>query len=66
MGHPGDMKWLMTKPTAGLQTGQESTSMRVTKVEYWSKELGISPDRLRELVAKHGVMAADIRRVLGK
>jgi Protein of unknown function (DUF3606). len=23
------------------------------EVEYWSKELGISPERLRELVTKH-------------
>lgn len=36
------------------------------EVEYWSKELGVTPDRLRELVSKHGVMAADVRRVLGK
>lgn len=36
------------------------------EVEYWSKELGVSPDRLRELVGKHGVIAADIRRALGK
>ncbi len=36
------------------------------ELEYWTKELGISPDRLRELVAKHGVMAADIRHALGK
>jgi len=36
------------------------------EVEYWSKEFGVTPQRLRELVAKHGVMAADIRRALGK
>lgn len=36
------------------------------EVEYWTKELGISADKLRELVTKHGVMAADIRRALGK
>lgn len=30
------------------------------EVEYWSKELGVTPERLRELVGKHGVMAADI------
>lgn len=36
------------------------------ELEYWTKELDISPDRLRELVAKHGVMAADIRHALGK
>jgi hypothetical protein len=36
------------------------------EVEYWTKELGVSPERLRELVGKHGVMAADIRKALGK
>ena len=36
------------------------------EVEYWSKELGVTPAKLRELVSKHGVMAADIRRALGK
>lgn len=36
------------------------------EVEYWSKELGVTPDRLRELVSKHGVMAADVRRAVGK
>ena len=36
------------------------------EVEYWSKELGVSPERLRELVAKHGVLAAEVRKALGK
>jgi Protein of unknown function (DUF3606) len=36
------------------------------EVAYWTKELGVSSDRLRELVAKHGVMAADVRKALGK
>ena len=36
------------------------------ELEYWSKELGVKPGRLRELVGKHGVMAADIRRAHGK
>lgn len=36
------------------------------EVAYWTKELGLSSDRLRELVAKHGVMAADVRKALGK
>jgi len=36
------------------------------EVEYWSKEFGVTPAKLRELVGKHGVMAADIRRALGK
>ena len=34
------------------------------ELEYWSRELGVSAAELRELVKKHGVMAADIRRVL--
>ena len=28
---------------------------------YWTEELGVSEPQLRELVDKHGVMAADIR-----
>lgn len=40
--------------------------MRDYEVRYWTKELGVSADRLRELVAKHGVMVADIRRALNK
>jgi hypothetical protein len=36
------------------------------EVEYWSKELGVTPERLRELVEKQGVMAADVRRALVK
>ena len=35
------------------------------EVVYWTKELGVSSDRLKELVAKHGVMAADVRKALG-
>jgi hypothetical protein len=36
------------------------------EVEYWLKEFGISPAKLRELVGKHGVMAADVRKATGK
>jgi hypothetical protein len=36
------------------------------EVGYWSKEFGVSPAKLRELVAKHGVMAADLRSAVGK
>jgi hypothetical protein len=36
------------------------------EVEYWSKEFGVTPAKLREPVGKHGVMAADIRKALGK
>ena len=30
----------------------------------WSKSLGVTPTRLKALVAKHGVMAADVRRAI--
>lgn len=36
------------------------------EVQYWTKELGVTPERLRELVAQHGVMAADVRRAISK
>lgn len=34
------------------------------ELEYWAKELGVSSAELRELVKKHGVMAADVRAAL--
>jgi Protein of unknown function (DUF3606) len=34
------------------------------ELESWSKRLGVRTDELRRLVAKHGVMAADVRRAL--
>jgi Protein of unknown function (DUF3606) len=34
------------------------------ELESWSKRLGVTPEELRQLVAKHGVMAADVRRAL--
>ena len=32
----------------------------------WSKQLGVTPERLKELVKEHGPIAANIRRALGK
>jgi uncharacterized protein DUF3606 len=34
------------------------------ELEYWTKELGVSADELRELVKKHGIMVADVRKAL--
>lgn len=34
------------------------------EVAYWTKELGVSSDQLKELVAKHGVIASDVRKAL--
>ena len=36
------------------------------EVRYWTKELGISEERLRQLVARYGVMAADVRKAIDK
>ena len=36
------------------------------ELDYWTKELGVSEPRLRQLVHNHGVMAADIRAALSK
>jgi hypothetical protein len=35
-------------------------------VRYWTEELGVSEDRLRELVRQHGVSARKIREALGQ
>ena len=36
------------------------------ELEYWTKEFGVSADRLKNLVAEHGVMVSDIRSALKK
>jgi hypothetical protein len=35
-------------------------------VQYWTKELGISPERLEQLVHEHGNSVERIREVLKK
>jgi hypothetical protein len=34
------------------------------EVRYWTRALGVSEEQLRDAVAKAGVMAADVRRLL--
>jgi hypothetical protein len=36
------------------------------EVTYWTHVLGVSEEKLRETVARVGVMAADVREALGK
>ena len=36
------------------------------ELTYWCKELGVTPERLKQAVQAVGVMAADVRRYLGK
>ena len=48
---------------------QDRTRININEdweVRYWTKELGASEDRLRELVKQHGVSAEAVRRALGK
>jgi hypothetical protein len=33
---------------------------------YWSKELGVTPEKLKQTVEKVGVMVTDVRKALGK
>jgi len=32
----------------------------------WAKRLGVTPERLKQLVKEHGPMADDVRKALGK
>jgi hypothetical protein len=34
------------------------------EVEYWTKEVGVSEEKLKELVSKHGLMAEAVRAAL--
>jgi len=36
------------------------------ELEYWCKELGVTPEVLRDAVHQVGPMAKDVRRHLGK
>jgi hypothetical protein len=49
--------------------GQDRLRINVNEdyeLRDWSKRLGVPPERLKELVKKHGPMAADIRKALGQ
>lgn len=36
------------------------------EVRYWTQELGVSRDQLEQAVKTAGVMATDVRKLLGK
>jgi Protein of unknown function (DUF3606) len=36
------------------------------ELRYWTKELGVTPEKLKQTVEKVGIMAAEVRSVLGK
>ena len=56
----------MTSRIVGLLIAPVSMLNEDYEVAYWTKDLGISSERLKDLVAKHGVMASDVRKALGK
>ena len=36
------------------------------ELQYWTKELGVTPEKLKQTVEKVGVMVTDVRKALGK
>jgi hypothetical protein len=36
------------------------------ELRYWTKELGVTPEKLKQTVEKVGVMATDVRKALGR
>jgi hypothetical protein len=49
--------------------GQDRSRINLSEdyeVQYWTKTLGISPERLEELVREHGNSVEKIRAALGR
>jgi hypothetical protein len=36
------------------------------ELRYWTKELGVTPEKLKQIVKDVGVMVTDVRKALGK
>jgi hypothetical protein len=36
------------------------------ELRYWTKELGVTPEKLKQTVEKVGVMVSEVRKALGK
>jgi Protein of unknown function (DUF3606) len=39
---------------------------RNTNSGYWTKELGVTPEKLKQTVEKVGIMVTDVRKALGE
>lgn len=48
----------------GEQDGQRIDISQEHECRYWSEELGIAPERLKEAVRQVGPMVSDIKRLL--
>ena len=57
-------------PDDKSQTGPaDDTRINVNQdyeVRYWSQTLGVTPEKLKELVDQNGVLVKDVRKALGK
>jgi hypothetical protein len=53
-------------PTKTAQDRQRINVHQDYEIEYWTKELGVSKERLQQLVNEHGDRADDVRRALAK
>jgi hypothetical protein len=52
--------------TRGPADGTRINIHEPLEVDYWCRELGVTPEQLRQAVRQVGVMVADVRRYLGK
>ncbi len=53
----------------GKRRPQDATKINVNEsweLDYWSKELGITKERLKEAVRAVGTSVKDVKRYLGK
>jgi hypothetical protein len=66
----GDRVKLAAMPDDKSKTGGQDRKRINVNEDYelrdWSKSLGVSPDRLKEIVKKVGPMVDDVRRELGR
>jgi hypothetical protein len=54
------------KSIRGPADGKRINVNEEYEVQYWTTELEVTEDKLRDTVKKVGVMAADVRKALGK
>ena len=62
----GVLRWRDDSTKRGPQDRERINVNERYELDYWSKELKVSPEKLKEAVAKVGVMAKDVRKHLGK
>jgi hypothetical protein len=53
-------------PSKTAQDRQRINVHQDYEVGYWTRELGVSRERLRQLVSEHGDRVDDVRKALGK